>query len=273
MIRAAGLPIGEASSAFDNLAESYDELFTRTSVGRAQRGIVWKALESDFHAGNRILELNCGTGEDAFFLSRRRVSVVACDASARMIQVAQRRKASEAPQSSIQFLNLRTEDLSHLQPAPPFDGVLSNFSGLNCVADLRAVASDLSALTKPGAPVLICISSRFCLWEILWFGLHARPRKALRRLSGYSIAHVAEQSVPIWYPTIRSVRRSFAPWFRLKSLSAVGLAVPPSYVQSRTITYPKVVSQLEKIDRALGRLPFFRAVGDHVFLRFERIQQ
>jgi ubiquinone/menaquinone biosynthesis C-methylase UbiE len=272
MTHAAGLPIGEASAVFDNLAESYDELFTRSSIGRAQRGIVWRALESAFHNGNCILELNCGTGEDALFLSRRGVSVVACDASARMIDVAQRRKSSQAPQSAIQFRILRTEDLSQLQSTPPFDGVLSNFSGLNCVADLRPVASDLATLTKPGAPVLICLSSRFCLWEIVWFAFHANPRKALRRLRGGSIARVAEQSVQVWYPTIRSVRRSFAPWFRLRSHRAVGLAVPPSYVRSRTITHPKVISQLEKIDRALGRLPLLRAAGDHVFLHFERIQ-
>jgi SAM-dependent methyltransferase len=272
MTRVAGSPVSDASTVFDNLAESYDELFTRSSIGRAQRGIVSSALESAFQSGNRILELNCGTGEDALFLNRRGVSVIACDASAGMIEVAQKRKSSEAPESAIHFQNLRTEDLSQLKSAAPFDGVLSNFSGLNCVEQLRPVASDLAALTKFGAPVLICLSTRFCFWETVWFALHAQPRKALRRLRGTSIARVANQSVQVWYPTIRSVRRSFAPWFRLKSFRAVGLTVPPSYIRSRAITHPKVISQLEKIDRALGRLPFFRAAGDHVFLHFERVQ-
>ncbi len=272
MNRAAAVPIVEASAVFDTIAESYDELFTRSSVGRAQRGIVWRALESAFQRGNRVLELNCGTGEDALFLSRRGVSVVACDASARMIEVAQRRKDSEAPESSVQFQLLRTEDLGLMRSVQLFDGVLSNFSGLNCVQGLGSVAENLAALTKPGAPVLICLSTRFCLWEILWFALRASPRKALRRLWGTSTARVAEQSVRVWYPTIRSVRRSFAPWFRLTSIRAVGLTVPPSYVRSRTITHPKIIAQLEKIDRALGRLPIFRGIGDHVFLSFERLK-
>lgn len=271
MTHAAGLPISDASAVFDALAESYDELFTRSSIGRAQRGIVWRALESAFQSGNRILELNCGTGEDALFLGRRGVTVIACDASPRMIDVAQKRKSSEALESAIQFQILRTEDLSQLQSTPQFDGVLSNFSGLNCVDRLGPVASDLAALTKPGAPVLICLSTRFCFWEIVWFALHAQPRKALRRLRGTSIARVANQSVQVWYPTIRSVRRSFAPWFRLRSFRAVGLTVPPSYVRTRAIAHPKVISQLEKIDRAFGRLPLFRAAGDHVFLHFERV--
>jgi SAM-dependent methyltransferase len=271
MTHAEGLTISDASAVFDTLAESYDELFTRSSIGRAQRGIVWKALESAFHKGDRILELNCGTGEDAFFLSRRGVSVVACDASARMIEVARKRESSEAPEPTTQFHVLRTEDLSQLQSTPQFDGVLSNFSGLNCVEHLGPVASDLAALTKSGAAVLICLSTRFCFWEVVWFALHAQPRKAFRRLRGTSIARVANQSVQIWYPTVRSVRQSFAPWFRLKSSRAVGLTVPPSYVRLRTITHPNIISKLEQIDRALGRLPIFRAAGDHVFLHFERL--
>jgi ubiquinone/menaquinone biosynthesis C-methylase UbiE len=272
MTHTAGLPIVDASTVFGTLAKSYDELFTRSSVGRAQRGIVWSAIESAFRPGDRILELNCGTGEDALFLSRRGVSVVACDASAQMIQVAQRRKESEAPESSVEFQLLRTENIGLLRSTPPFDGVLSNFSGFNCIADLQRVSCDLAALTKPGAPVLICLSTRFCLWEVLWFALHASPRKALRRLRGSSIARVADQSVQVWYPTIRSIRHSFAPWFHLKSLRAVGLTVPPSYIRSRAITHTKVISQLEKFDRALGCLPLFRAVGDHVLLQFERVR-
>jgi ubiquinone/menaquinone biosynthesis C-methylase UbiE len=272
MTHAAGFSLHGASAVFDRLAVSYDELFTRTSIGRAQRAIVWGLLETAFHDGDHILELNCGTGEDALFLGRRGVSVFACDASAQMIEVAHRRKAVEAPQSPIQFKVLRTEDLGHHRSAPLFDGVLSNFSGLNCVEDLSQVASNLASLTKPGAPVLICLSSRFCLWEILWFALHANAGKAFRRTRGSSIAQFAEHSVPIWYPTIRGVRHSFAPWFRLRSLRAVGLTVPPSYIQRKAIAHPRMISRLEQIDRVLGRLPFFRIVGDHVLLHFQRIQ-
>jgi len=273
MTHAADFPIADASAVFDGLAEAYDELFTRSSLGRAQRRIVWNAMESVFHPGTRILELNCGTGEDAFFLSRRGVSVVACDASPRMIEVAQRRKSTEAQESSVEFRMLRTEDIGQLvASAPCFDGVLSNFSGLNCVEHLRPVASDLANLTKPGASALICLSSRFCLWEIVWFALHASPRKASRRFRGAGIARVGSQSVRVWYPAIRSVRGAFAPWFRMKSLAAVGLAVPPSYVKSSAIAHPAIMSKLEKFDRAFGRLPFLRVAGDHVLFHFERAQ-
>ena len=132
--------------AFDSLAAKYDDLFTRSMIGRAQRGAVWEALVDTFEPGAHILELNCGTGEDALFLAQHDVSVVACDASEQMIQTARQRMQNEDPDAPIQFKLLPTEHLSKLRPGELFDGALSNFSGLNCVADLHPDC------TRPGSP-------------------------------------------------------------------------------------------------------------------------
>ena len=85
-----------ASAAFSLIAERYDETFTRTTIGKAQRKVVWDALTQAFSRGDHVLELNCGTGEDAFFLARRGISLTACDASSAMVAVAERRKSLEA---------------------------------------------------------------------------------------------------------------------------------------------------------------------------------
>src|ERR1700688_4355612 len=79
-----------AATAFDGVADSYDEVFTYSTIGRAQRRTVWDKLLVAFPPGRHILELNCGTGEDARYLVQRGRSVVACDASRSMIQVAKR---------------------------------------------------------------------------------------------------------------------------------------------------------------------------------------
>jgi hypothetical protein len=38
--------------AFDSLAAKYDDLFTRSMIGRAQRGAVWDALIDTFEPGS-----------------------------------------------------------------------------------------------------------------------------------------------------------------------------------------------------------------------------
>ena len=66
-----------AAAPFDVLADTYDEVFTRSLIGQAQRAQVWRVLEQAFSRGQRVLEINCGTGEDALFLVRQGIAVVA----------------------------------------------------------------------------------------------------------------------------------------------------------------------------------------------------
>lgn len=260
----------QAVMAFDNIAARYDEVFTRTLIGRAQRDAVWQVLIDTFEAGSYILELNCGTGEDALFLDQHDISVLACDASPEMIRTARHRLLTEAPQADIEFRHLAIEQLNELTPQYLFEGALSNFSGLNCVADLGRAARHLAALMAPGAPLVICLSTRFCVMETLWFLMQGQLRKAFRRAPGYSTAHVDGFAIQVYYPRLGEVKRLFAPWFRLLSCTGVGVAVPPSYLEPVVRRYPWLLPLCKAIDLRIAGLPLLRTVGDHMLLRFER---
>jgi ubiquinone/menaquinone biosynthesis C-methylase UbiE len=264
---AAGAP-----AAFDRIAERYDEMFTSTTIGRLQRAVVWDALARAFEMGDNVLELNCGTGEDAFFLARRGVWVTACDASQAMIEVARRRQERETlGVANLEFQQIANEDLGTFQTQCVFDGAFSNFSGLNCVEDMREVAAHLGRLVRPGARLLVCFSTRICAWEILWYLSHAAPRKAFRRVRGYALARVDGISVPVWYPTLREIRRNFAEWFRVRSVRAVGLLVPPSYVEPWAERHERWMVRFARLDQIVGRLPILRGIGDHALVEMERL--
>jgi ubiquinone/menaquinone biosynthesis C-methylase UbiE len=267
-----GVAQPQAILVFDQLAEGYDDLFTKSLIGRAQRDVVWRALMQIFQPGDRILELNCGTGEDALFLARNGISVFSYDASERMIQIASRRLRMEAPGASVVFSVLPTERLLEVESTIIFDGAFSNFSGLNCVGDLKQTAEDLAKLLPSGAPLLVCLSTRFCFSEIIWFLLHGEFRKAFRRCSGHTIAKVGEYTVDVHYPTVRQLRKLFFPSFALRSIKGIGIAVPPSYVESWIRRFPKLLNLLRAIDTVIATCPGFRVAGDHVLLSFERVQ-
>jgi SAM-dependent methyltransferase len=270
MTAATTSPELAAPGAFGLIAERYDETFTRTTIGRAQRRVVWAALERAFSRGDRVLELNCGTGEDALFLGRRGVCVTACDASLEMIAVARCRKSLEAPGAPIEFQVLANESLGELASGAAFDGVLSNFSGLNCVADLRGVAASLGKHLRPGGRALLCMSTRICLWEMLWHLAHGNTKKAFRRLRGSAVARLEGLAVPVRYPTLRQIRGAFHPWFALRSVQAVGLFVPPSYLERWARKHQWLVGVLARMDRIIARWPVLRGTGDHVLLEFAR---
>ena len=258
--------------AFDRLAAKYDDMFTRSMIGRAQREAVWDVLLDAIEPGSHILELNCGTGEDALFLAQHDMSLVACDASRQMIDRARQRMRSEDPGAPIQFRHLATEQLSQLDQGELFDAAFSNFSGLNCVADLNYTARQLAELLTMGAPVLICLSTRYCLSEMIWFVLHGKFRKAFRRCSGIATVKVEGLTVRVRYPTLRSVRRSFSSFFRMRSCTGIGIAVPPSYLEPLVRKHPRLLTLAKRIDSHISRLPWIRTLGDHMLIHFERAE-
>jgi SAM-dependent methyltransferase len=230
---------------------------------------VWEVLRQTFQPGQRVLELNCGTGEDALFLSRMGVSVHACDASERMIAVASRRIATEPRGADIKLEVCPTEQIGSLRN-DEFDGVLSNFSGLNCVTDLGEVAQQLAALVRPGGQLVLCLSSRTCLWETAWYLMHGAPARAFRRWRGHTTASLGEIALQVRYHTMTDIRRLFAPWFVLRDCKGIGVTVPPSYVEHVACHYPSLLRAAEKMDRVVARWPGWRSVGDHVSLIFEK---
>lgn len=258
--------------AFDSLAADYDSIFTFSAVGRSQRDVMWKRLLSVFRPGGHILELNCGTGVDALFMASAGLRVTACDASSRMIEIARKRMADANISQSVEFLALPTEELHRVPVEGSFDGLFSNFAGLNCVRDLRAVARQAALQLKPGAPLLLCFLSRFCLWEILYYLLRGKPRAAFRRCGGISAARLGDLSFPVYYPTRSELCRKFAPDFRLVSTLGVGITVPPSYLEHWIARHPHLLRWMEKMDNFIRAFPGIRLIGDHILLHFERVE-
>jgi SAM-dependent methyltransferase len=224
-----------------------------------------------FRKGDQVLEINCGTGEDALFLARHGIGVLASDASARMVEVASRRVDVEQPLAQEpNFRVLRTEDIATLMPQAPYDGLLSNFSGLNCVQDLHQFFVHAAALLRCDAAAVLCMSSRVCAWEIAWFILRGQLQRATRRLSGHTVAMVQGCRIAVWYPSISAVLQAASPWFRAESVAGIGIAVPPSYVESWARKHPKVVRALGAIERRISKWPVCRAIGDHYVVVLRR---
>jgi hypothetical protein len=85
-------------------------------------------------------------------------------------------------------------------------------------------------------------------------------------------AKVSEFTVKVHYPTLRQVKQSFSPWFRLRSCTGIGVAVPPSYLEPMIRKYPRLLGLLRWIDKRISRLPLLRIMGDHMLLHFERVE-
>lgn len=255
-------------SAFDALAPSYDASFTATPLGTLLREAVWRRLDARFAPGNRVLELACGTGEDALHLAGRGVRVVATDASAAMAETARRKAAAAGLEGMVEVHHLPAEELAAGEDlSGPFDGAFSDFGGFNCVTDLRAVSRALARRLRPGAPVLLCVMGPLVPWEWIWYLGHGDLKKAFRRLRPRGVAW---RGLTVRYPSIRTLRRAFAPDFRTLRTSAVGALLPPTYAEEWTRRHPRLLAGLARWERRLERLPPLPWLADHYLIELER---
>lgn len=259
-----------AAEYWDVAAETYAQDFTDTVIGRTRREAVWRELDRVFLPGRRVLELNCGTGIDAVHLAGKGVRILACDIAPRMVELAHERARAAGLSEAVDFRVLPTEDVGALHAEGPFDGAFSNFSGLNCVDDLGAVARNLSRLLRPGAPLLISMMGRFVPWEIVWFLAQARPGKALRRFEWRTPHSVQHGALKVQCPAASEITNLFTPHFTLRNRKGIGILVPPSYAEPWVRRFPKTIQALAKVDRHLSAVPGLRSLADCALFEFSR---
>ncbi|MFZ1595639.1 MAG: methyltransferase domain-containing protein [Anaerolineae bacterium] len=278
-----------SAAAFDDSAATYDDAFTESTIGRLLRAAVWRRLDAQFRAGDRVLELNCGTGADAIHLAQRGVHVLATDVSEAMLAVTRRKVAQAGMEELVQVAKLDITDLAawgsslrsetrdqrsqddDSSPSrdpisdlrPPVSGLLSNFGGLNCVADLAGVAQALAGLLKPGGRAILCIMGPLAPWEWAWYLRQGQVGKAFRRLRRDGVPW---RGLTIRYPSIAALRRAFAPMFTVQRVSAIGALLPPSYVEPWAARHPALLARLNRIERRLETAWPLPWLADHYLI-------
>ncbi len=251
----------EMPTAFDEMADAYDREFTASAVGTALRAMTWARFESGFAHRESLLELGCGTGEDAVHLAKLGHRVLASDASAAMLQVAQRKAERAGVAHRIRFVHAPMEQVGAALAGESFDGAYSNFGALNCVPDVPALSRSLARLLKPAAPLMLVVMGRHVPWEWAWYLARGDRRRAFRRLDAQGAQW---RGMTIRYPTPRELTRAIAPQFRARAHAPLGCVLPPSYAARWLERAPRTLAALAGLERVLPA--FMARCADHYLL-------
>ena len=160
------------------------------------------------------------------------------------------------------------EQLASLPDTTAFDGVLSDFGALNCVADLPALVAAVAARLEPGARLLWVPMGRYVPWEWAWFLLRGQPAKAWRRLGREPVQW---RGLTLSYPSPRKLTAALRPYFRVDNLRPLGFVLPPSYAADWLNRRPRLLAVLARLERFAQGITFLASVSDHYIVEATRL--
>lgn len=257
---------------FDTVAQSYDEVFDDNKITQAIRPIIVKSALRYFTPGSHILELNCGTGTDAIMLAKNGIEVTATDASKEMIALVEKKLLNTESQQPVHPMVLSFDGI-HTIPHQQFDGVFSNFGGLNCTPNIDQVIKDISLVIKPGGIFICCLLNRFCLWETTSFLIRGKLKQAARRFTSHDVkASVGNSMIPIWYYSPKQFIQLLSPYFNTLDLNGLSILSPSPNSRTFSEDHPNLLLSLLQLDEHIRHFWPFNSLGDHFLIIAQKRQ-
>lgn len=253
------------ATAFSRKADEYDAFGDdHINLARMRRKVYDHVLRF-LQPTDRLLELNAGTGIDAAFFARRGQVVHAIDIAPGMLDHLAAKIDQQHLSERLTYQALSFTELDRVEGGP-YDYILSNFGGLNCIANLTLVTCHLSQILRPGGIVTWVIMPPVCPWEIALL-LKGHFKLAMRRWHRHGIlAHVEGVHFVTTYFTPRQVLTALGPDFRLLRLEGLSVFTPPADRVDFPRRFPRLYRALTKIDDTVAPRSPFNHWGDFFIL-------
>ncbi len=261
---------------FDHVASTYDQSFTHSQIGKLQRASVMEYMDAILPTDKslRILELNCGTGEDAIHFANKGHHVTATDLSEEMVMVTNQKVVENGLGNLVEIFAMDMRNISKVNLKGGFDLIFSNFGGLNClsVQELKNLSNDLSPLMNSGGRLVAVVMPKSCLWENFYFAAKLEWGKVFRRNTNKMLpVNVGTHDIPTWYFSPEEINSIFSGNFRKVAQKPIGFTVPPSYMEPFFRNRKKALNVLSSIENNINGIVGLASFSDHflIDLKFE----
>ena len=257
-----------ALEAFSRQSTSFDEIDADNPIIARMRAISRKAALKHMRAGDRLLELNAGTGLDSLYFAAQGIRVLSTDAAPGMIERI-RAKRAENPDLPIEVMECSFLDLHRLGDRQ-FQHVFSNFGGLNCTPNLDLALKGIDRVLLPGGTCTLVIMPQFSPWEVLGIA-KGHFRLAFRRFTrGGAQAHLEGMLFKCHYYSPSYVRHHLGPRYDLLQLRALSLLTPPPHHDRFATEHPGTFHRLEQLEERVAHRWPFRGWGDHFLITLRK---
>lgn len=229
-------------ASFDQSASTYDKAFTNTCIGRKQRNHVWEYLSKHLNETDKkldILELNCGTGEDAIWMAGHGHNIVATDISVKMLEASNKKIVMAGLDKQVMTKQLDLTKAKNFKSEQKFDLVFSNFGGLNCLSfdELKSLSSTIKTWLKKDAKLIFVVMPKFTQLDSWYRLIKFQWASRKERRSGFTEVKLNDSHVSCYYHNLEEIKSAFQD-FKLEEYNTVGFL--PSYFESFIEKHPRL---------------------------------
>lgn len=249
-------------AAFDEAASNWDLMIQSSTLLSQVRAENLERLEQVFPPGAWVLDIGCGTGDEALHLASRGCKVWGIDVSPHMIAIAKEKALKRSLSEQTRFQVLPAGQVVRLLdeiPAERLTGAWSSLGAINLEPDLSGLREGLGRLLKPSGRLVLQAFNIRSSFEKL-FGLsHFKPSMGSRRggkapgielLSG-PLADAA--STHFWAP--QALADAFKPHFSVDKVLACHPFGPSLHFHDRYDRHGGLYAQLQRLSSTLVSSP------------------
>lgn len=264
-------------TAFDAAAKLYDVKFGPPSGSRPGNPLVtWlrdehlALLKRLLPEAASLLDIGCGTGEEAIRLAQDGYSVLGIDVSPAMVRQAQTKAAAFGIRRGLLFKAMPAGQVANMDERGPFHGAFASLGTLNTEPDLPNFAAGLHAMLEPGAPLVATVMSTRCLFE----RLHPGPLRTQRFTQWREgRAGASDAIAPVRFYSPSAFAAALAPHFTVERVIAFPLWLPSVPLADLYRQHEARFKRLEARERRTRGWPVLRTWGDHFLMVLRRAEE
>ena len=262
-------PAFEYTSGWDKYALSYAELLKPNTIYSLTKELAHSVIKHYLEDGKdkRVLDLNCGTGNDFPFFLNEGYQVAGTDGSYGMLNKAFEIYAKEINEGKIELFQLMMEDLSERSfQENSFDLIYSITGGYSYINDNKYLSVNrvLVNYLKPGGYLITAHLTPFCLGETWHWLKRFKPGQALKRLKTTLDVPIKGEKHKMYLRSVYRLRKLKTQGLNLLSTHPIITTTPPYQTNYQPdLEYFKILSEKEH-SRVFD--PKYNLMADQVML-------